>query len=474
MKERIIQILVSLTLIAAIFVIVFVFVFKGGSISHQQFWHILLFLFIVLVIVLNLRPHWSVTKKHRHFLDGFLAQTDKTLQGRLFGDPDSSLLDSKYLAFAKIIGSPLKMRVSGNNNVEIITDGARKYDLLLQDLEKAKESIHIEYYHFGIDKGSRDIRNMLIKKAKEGVKVKFINENIANLPIIHRYYRSMKKSGVEVIRFTGIQRLVGDFLTKINYRNHRKIVVIDGIIGYTGGMNINDHYFRQWRDTHLRIEGEAVSSLQFVFLNSWVISGGKVDRPYAYFFPEFETCGETHPMQVVADEPGLPWHPIQMGYEWALCHSEHYFYAQTPYFVPSEPVLDALKAAALNGVDVRIMIPKKADTFFMGPANKSYYRECLQAGVKIYEREEPFMHAKTFVSDDYLSCIGTANMDRRSFSLNYEDNVYMYDRELAMQNKEIFFRDLDVSREITLDEVESWKWYQTFPQKLMRLAAPLL
>ena len=474
MKERIIQIFVSLTLMAMILGIVFVFIFKSGNISHQQFLHIMLFLFIAFVIVLNLQPHWSVEKKHRQFFDNFLLQTDETLQNRLFGNQDSSLVERKYRPFTEIVGSLYNMKVRGNNRVEIITDGARKYELLLHDLDNAKESIHMEYFHFGIDEGSQAVRNMLVKKAQEGVKVKFINENIANFPIGHRYYLSMKKAGVEVIRFTGIRRLLGDFLTKINYRNHRKIVVIDGKIGYTGGMNINDHYFRQWRDTHLRIEGDAVASLQLVFLNSWVIAGGKVDCDYARFFPEAGPCGEVHPMQVVADEPGLVWHPIQMGYEWALSHAEQYFYAQTPYFVPSEPVLDALKAAAIAGVDVRIMIPKKSDTIFMGPANKSFYRECLRAGVKIYEREEPFMHAKTFVSDDYLSCIGTANMDRRSFNLNYEDNVYMYDRDLALQNKEIFFRDLEVSREITLEEVESWKWYQTFPQRLTRLAAPLL
>ena len=474
MKGQIIQLFVSLVLILMILAIIFFLIFKGGNISNKQLWHILLVFFIAIVVVLNLRPHWSVEKKYRKFFESFFQQTDEQLQERLFGEIDSTLVEDKYIPFTKVVGSPLGMRVSGNNKVEIITEGAVKYEMLLHDLENAKESINVEYFHFGADKGSRDVRNMLIKKAQEGVKVKFINENVANFPIGHRYYRSMKKAGVEVIRFTSIQHFLSDFLTKINYRNHRKIVVIDGKIAYTGGMNINDHYFRQWRDTHLRIEGDAVASLQLIFLNSWVISDGKMDGTFEEYFPEAQPCDEMHPMQVVADEPGMRWHPIQMGYEWALLNAKDYFYAQTPYFVPTEPVLDALKAAAIAGVDVRIMLPKKADTFFMGPANKSFYRDCLLAGVKIYEREEPFIHAKTFVSDDYLSCIGTANMDIRSFKLDYEDNVYMYDKGLALENKEIFFRDLEVSREITLDEVDSWHWYQRFLQKMMRLFAPLL
>ena len=332
----------------------------------------------------------------------------------------------------------------------------------------------MEYFHFGADKGSREVRDMLIKKAQEGVKVKFINENVANMPIIHRYYSSMKKGGVEVIRFTNVHHLLGDFLTKLNYRNHRKIVVIDGKIGYTGGMNINDHYFRQWRDTHLRIEGDAVASLQFIFLNSWVISGGKRDEPYSFYFPEADPQEDNRLVQIIADEPGLNFHPIETSYEWALLHAKDYFYIQTPYFVPSKPVLSALKAAALSGVDVRIMIPMHADTFFMGPANKSFFQECLSSGIRIFLRDGEFMHAKTFVTDDYLSCVGTANVDNRSFSLNYEDNAYLYDRELALECKAIFENDLKQCEEVTIEDVVAWKWYQRFPQWLIRQAAPLL
>lgn len=474
MRSSIIQILISLALIAGILALVFIFIFKGGNLSHRELWNVLMWIFIVVVIIMNLRPTWSVEKKHRRFFEEFIAETDDTLQQKLFDNPAVDDIEQSYQAFSKIIAGSFHGSVTGNNTVEIITEGSRKYELLLRDLENAKESINMEYFHFGADKGSREVRDMLIKKAQEGVRVKFINENVANFPIAHRYYRSMSKGGVEVIRFSNFRRLFLDFLTKLNYRNHRKIVVIDGKIGYTGGMNINDHYFRQWRDTHLRIEGDAVASLQLIFLNSWVISGGRREMPYPFFFPEQDVHPENKYIQVVSDEPGLKFHPIETSYQWALLNVKDYIYLQTPYFVPSQSVLSALKAAGRSGADVRIMTPANADTFFMGPANRSFFQECLENGIKIYLRDGEFMHCKTFVMDDYLSSVGTANLDNRSFHLNYEDNAYLYDRELALQNKEIFLRDLEQCTQVSLEEIQARSWYQRFLERVVRLFAPLI
>lgn len=469
MHSRIAQLFASLLLIAAAVVILFVQVFKRGDLDHRQFWHIMMWISIVLVVILNLRPHWSVEKKHRHFFKDFLARTDAALHERLMGQGCLEEVEERYRPFVKLIGIDLFGATAGND-VEIITEGPRKYELLMQDLENAKESIHVQYYHFGADKGARDVRAMLIRKAQEGVKVRFINENVANFPIVHRYYRSMRRGGVDVIRVTGILKV----LSNLNYRNHRKIVVIDGKIGYTGGMNINDHYFRKWRDTHLRIEGDAVAQLQLIFMNSWVTSGGKAPEEFMSLFPPMGGSPGNRLVQVIADEPGLSFHPIEAGYEWALMHARDYFYLQTPYFSPTEPMLDALKSAARMGVDVRLMLPGKSDTAFMGPANKAFYKECLLSGVRIFERGGEFMHAKTFVSDDYLSCIGSANLDSRSFRIDFEDNAYLYDRELAVKNRGIFLGDMDICTEITLDDVKRWPWYQVFLQKVMRLFAPLL
>ena len=365
---------------------------------------------------------------------------------------------------------------------------------------------------------------MLMQKAREGVKVRFIHENIANIVIRPKYYNEMKEAGVEVEKFTKPRWPLVNLVTQLNYRDHRKIVVIDGKIGYTGGMNISDDYFVRWRDTHMRITGNAVAGLQYSFLNSWITADGKVDNDFSKYFPmckdseeadatltdktrknidtefidtendtegngiaealakapiqsldmNFKLKGMDKLIQIVPDEPESRWPNIHMGAVWAVQHAKKYIYIQTPYFVPPEPMLQALQSAALSGVDVRVMVPKKADLFFMGPANRSYFTECLEAGIKIYERSGRFIHSKTFVSDDYLSEIGSANMDFRSFNLDYELNAYIYDVTAAKVNKAIFLKDMEASKEVKLEEWEQRPWYQKFSQKVIRLFAALL
>lgn len=188
----------------------------------------------------------------------------------------------------------------------------------------------------------------------------------------------------------------------------------------------------------------------------------------------FKMKGMDKLIQIVPDEPESRWPNIHMGAVWAVQHAKKYIYIQTPYFVPPEPMLQALQSAALSGVDVRVMVPKKADLFFMGPANRSYFTECLEAGIKIYERSGRFIHSKTFVSDDYLSEIGSANMDFRSFNLDYELNAYIYDVTAAKVNKAIFLKDMEASKEVKLEEWEQRPWYQKFGQKVIRLFAALL
>ena len=188
----------------------------------------------------------------------------------------------------------------------------------------------------------------------------------------------------------------------------------------------------------------------------------------------FKLKGKDKLIQIVPDEPESRWPNIHMGAVWAVQHAKKYIYIQTPYFVPPEPMLQALQSAALSGVDVRVMVPKKADLFFMGPANRSYFTECLEAGIKIYERSGRFIHSKTFVSDDYLSEIGSANMDFRSFNLDYELNAYVYDVTAAKVKKAIFLKDMEASHEVTLKDWMARPWYQQFGQKVIRLFAALL
>ena len=511
-------------LILSVFTVILVD--KGDS-GRKFAWLLIIAVLPVVGLVLyfmfgiNYRHHWIFNRRHQRYRDIFEAGTTPELNRILFGHDNVSAVKEEFRPLARLLGADSYPSVTSGNDVEIITSGQRKFDLLREDILAAKESIHIEYFHFGNDKGSKEIKQLLMQKAREGVKVRFLYENIANFPIASAYYNNMRKAGVDVVKFTNPRMHVLDFATKLNYRNHRKIVVIDGKIGYTGGMNINDHYFRQWRDTHLRITGDAVAVLQYTFLDSWLTGGGTIDKPMIDFYPMAKkpvtehaevtvqkrdisdnvastgsatgntgsATGDadseidfhaTHPilkgklMQIVPDEPDLPLPILQMSYEWALQHAKKYIYLQTPYFVPTEPVMDALKTAALCGVDVRLMLPEVADNLLMRPANRAYYEEALQAGVRIFLRKGEFIHAKTFVCDDYLSSIGSANLDFRSFAINYEVNAYIYDEQTARMNKGIFKYDLRQCHELTLEEWNARPWYSRILESFMRLFAPLL
>lgn len=457
-------------------------------------------LILYIALGINYRRHWYFNKRHQKSIEIFRNETTEELNKALFGSKYEDRLKDYYRPLARLLANFGRPNVGKADEIEVITYGKRKYELLMDDIRNAKEYIHMEYFHFGNDDSSNEVKHLLMKKASEGVKVRFIYENIANFPIRSKYYNSMKKSGVEVLKFTNPRLHLLNLVTNLNYRNHRKIVIIDGKIGYTGGMNINNHYFRQWRDTHLRIVGPVVGSLQLTFLDSWITAGGILDKPLTYFFPctkAKDDCNTASPsesidyeaiikldspqrilrdklVQIVPDEPQSQWPIIQMSYEWALHNARKYIFLQTPYFVPSEPLLNALKSASLRGVDVRLMLPEKPDNFLLRPANRSYFEECLDAGIKIYLRGGEFIHSKTFVSDDYLSCIGTANLDFRSFEINYEVNTMIYDSETALMNKQIFEEDMKKSYEITLEMWKSRPWYSHIFERVVRLLSPLL
>ncbi len=239
-------------------------------------------------------------------------------------------------------------------------------------------------------------------------------------------------------------------------------------------MNIGDDYFFRWRDTHTRFTGNAVAALQYCFLNSWITSGGTIDGNFDEFFPQDRVPHDDKLVQIIPDEPDRQFPILHMGVVWTAHHAANYLYIQTPYFVPPEPLMQALKSAAIKGCDVKLMLPAKADLCFMGPANKSYYKECLESGIRIFEKGGSFIHAKTLVCDDYLSVIGSANMDYRSLELNYEINSYIYNEEIAKENKAIFLRDLAQCKEITIGQWNSRPWHQKLIQSVVRLFAPLL
>ena len=480
------QLVATILYILLILTVVVVILIDKGDSGRKFAWLLIIAALPVIGILfyflvgINYRHHWIFNRRHQKYKDLFEKGTTEALNGILFGHEAESFVREDFRPLASMMGRDTYPTVSSGNNFEIITHGRRKFDLLREDIMAAKEYIHMEYFKFGNDEGGKAIKELLMRKAKEGVKVRFILENIANFPIRPRYYNDMRKAGVEVVRFTNPRSHFLKFVTSINFRNHRKIVVIDGNIGYTGGMNINDNYFNRWRDTHLRVTGPAVASLQYAFLDSWLTAGATLDRPLIDYYPSatppnaFPAAAAGKLMQIVPDEPDLPLPMLMYSYEWAIQHAKKYIWLQTPYFVPPEPVLDAMKIAALSGVDIRIMLPERADNFITRPANRAYYEEILTAGVRLFLRQGEFIHSKTFVCDDYLSSIGSANIDSRSFDINYEINTYIYDEQTARECKKIYEADLEQSRELTLEEWSQRPWHNRLAESVIRLLSPLL
>jgi cardiolipin synthase len=306
--------------------------------------------------------------------------------------------------------------------------------------------------------------------------VRFINENIANWPIPNIYFNSMRKAGVEVVNFSRSWSLLR-FLMTLSYRDHRKIVVIDNRIGYTGGMNITANYFHRWRDTHLRLTGTAVASLQLAFLDTWLVAGGDIPSALVNFFPERLHAGTDSAekgqwrvlTQITPDDPTSPEPVLLTAYEWILNHAQKYVWFQSPYIAPPPSLLEAMRHAAQRGVDVRVMVPEQCDTAIMRPINKSYYADLVHAGVQLYIRSGEFMHSKTIVCDDYLSCVGTTNLDYRSFGIDYEINTFFYDREVALRQKQLFVDDLPICHLLSSAEVKTTPW-----QRFMRHLAPIV
>lgn len=444
----------------------------------------MVFIFIILCVLLylvfgvSLKNNWRYKRRHAEAAASLATPHVKELLCR---EVDTSGVHPRFAPLVKRLALNTNNLTAGNA-VNIIVDGREKQRMLMEDLRRAKEYIHMEYFHFGVDEGSRSIKQLLEEKAEEGVKVRFLNENIANIPIPGAYYRSMRQHGVEVCSFTPYRHNLISFFTLLNYRDHRKTVVIDGNVAYTGGMNINDNYFCRWRDTHMRLTGDAVDMLQATFLDTWLSSGGKLDKPIEHYFAHEKQTNriasayafEDKRVQIVPDDPSSDMRTAQMAYEWVFDHAQDYVYIQTPYFAPPKHLLDAMKGAAKRGVDVVLMLPEKTDHPLLRYTNRAYYEECLEAGIRIVLRGGEFIHSKTFVCDDYLSQIGTSNMDMRSLELSYELNAFIYDRETALSCRQIFLDDLDICRELSLQAWRERSRWQRPIEQLFRCFAPVL
>lgn len=365
-----------------------------------------------------------------------------------------------------------------DNAIEIFDDGKEKFEKLLEDMEQAKDHIHVQYYIFRLDDLGKRIVDVLIRKAKQGVKVRVLYDDIGSRGVRKKDFQELLDLGGEVgVFFPSILPLINP---RLNYRNHRKIVIIDGRIGYIGGFNVGDEYlglakkFGYWRDTHLRIEGSAVHPLQTRFILDWTQASEAHDIQYAdRYFPVIPQKGDVA-VQIVSSGPDSEWEQIKDGYLKMIYQARDYIYIQTPYFIPDASFIDAVRIACLSGVDVRIMIPNKPDHMFVYWATYSNVGKLLKAGARVYIYEKGFIHAKQIVVDDRVSTVGTANIDMRSFKLNFEVNAFIYDKNDSHRLAELFEKDILDSSELTYEMYLQRTNMIKIKESISRLISPIL
>jgi len=380
---------------------------------------------------------------------------------------------------AAMLVKNLQSPLTRHNQVKILLNGEEKFPELLQAMAKATHHIHFEYYIFEQhDEIGLAIIELLISKAKEGVEVRFIYDDFGSPSIKKKIEKRLQEAGVQIHPFHKVHFYL--LANRINYRNHRKIVVIDGHTGFVGGINISDKYINNkkeqlyWRDTHLRIDGPGVYYLQYLFIADWnFCCDSKLIPEKKYFNHKAALKGDVH-VQVTGSGPDSAEPAVLFAVLQAIYLAKEEILITTPYFIPGDSIIDALKIAALSGLSVKLLVPGKCDSKLVNGASKANYNDLLQAGVEIYIYQKGFVHAKTLVTDGKLVMIGTANMDHRSFELNFEVNAIIYDISIAEKMRTIFFNDLE-----NAEKLDAELWYKRpfinqLPEKLARLFSPTL
>ncbi len=388
---------------------------------------------------------------------------------------ESDFLKNKAHVVRLLQNNQRKPLIFGND-VKILINGEKKFESLFKDLEQAKNHIHVEYYMFNDDKIGSKFIEALIKKSKEGIKVR-VNYDYVASGIKNKTIKKMKNAGIEIFPFMPVW--FPNLTRKLNYRNHRKIVVIDGIIGYVGGVNVSDEYVNPndigyWRDTHTRLKGNIVKSIQTHFLLNWNFVSEQEIEITDDFFPKVEEkCGDI-PVQIAASGPDSDYPHIMEAIFTAINGAEDYIRITTPYFIPNDQMLTALKTASRRGVDIEILIPKEGDSWAAKYATNSYILELLESGIKVYHYCKGMVHAKTMVVDGLLSTIGTSNMDYRSFEINFEITALIYNEGISAKMKEIFEDDVAHCEKVDLKEWEERPFIEKLKESFSRLWAPLL
>jgi len=363
-----------------------------------------------------------------------------------------------------------------HNHVKILLNGGEKFQELFNALESASHHIHLSYYIFKDDEIGEDVLKILSRKVTEGVEVRVLLDGMGSLSISGSFMKSMRQAGIQAEWFFPIR--FPYITSKLNLRYHRKLVVVDGRTGFMGGLNIGDEYLSRdsklgfWRDTHLKIEGEAVHNLQSIFLNDWYFVTRQEYKGVCYF-PQ-TNISQNLPLQILASGPDSKWTSILQSFFSSITMAKQSVYIETPYFIPHESLVMALKTVALSGLDVQLLvqgIPEHKLTYL---AMNSYFEELLQAGVKIFKYMKGTLHAKILIIDNHFASVGSANMDLRSFLLDFEINAFIFDRTLTEQLKQTFESDLKECNEVNLKEFQDRSVIIRFKESCARLFSPFL
>ena len=390
-------------------------------------------------------------------------------------EPTHHELPARFSPLAKALERKHSSVVTAYNDVSLLPSGREFVGALLHAIAAAQHHIHIETYIIEDDAVGRLISDALADKVREGVEVRLLYDDVGCWRVRKAFFHHLEEIGIRLAAFEPVH--FPALTRKVNYRNHRKVCVVDGHTGFIGGMNLALRYaprnHQDWLDMQLHLKGESVSSLQRVFLSDWYFVTKEL-RTERCYFPPYTAFDHQQLTQIVFSTPFTQYSEIAYSLAWIILNARRYIYIQTPYFVPTESFLQALQTAALVGVDVRIMLPEKPDSRFLRWANESFFQDVLIAGVKLYCYKAGFLHGKVLVADDEVCSVGSANMDFRSFENNFEANAYVYDEKTAKDVKHVFLTELEKCEEISL---ESWRqrpfWHRLL-ESHARILSPLM
>ena len=400
-------------------------------------------------------------------------QDELELEAKEVNEVDD-LLDQKSKVIPLLYNNE-NSKLTINNDIKLIKNGDEKFKLLFKDIEEAEHHTHLEYFIIKDDKIGTELLDLLCKKASEGLEIRIAIDDVGS-SITSKMKRKLKDCGIEMHPFMPVR--FSNSTGKMNYRDHRKIVVIDGKIGYVGGINVSDDYVnahneRYWRDTHVRIIGEAVKPLQILFFTTWdFVSGDELKISKAYF-PD-HNCKENIPLQIAASGPDTDWSNIMEAIFVAITNAEDHVYITTPYFIPNSEIVTALQVLARSNKEVKIIVPKKSDSWIAEYATNSYLEMLLEAGVEVYRYTKGFIHAKTMVVDGVFCTVGTTNMDYRSFNINFEVNALIYNKKISSELTEFFNDDLKDCEKLELKSWQNRSKRTKLIEAVARLMAPIL